>query len=201
MHPDDREAARLGAVAQDGHGELRPREPGLDQHRLAVGVEKRGHPAHQVGAVGAEVVHGDSLARPLARRLDEDGEGEGAPLGIGHRLRQAEGRGRDAADLEDLLGAALVEGQAEGQRVGGVVGNAVELADGGDVPLAVGAIEPLRDVEDEVGVRHAEPLGKGGVGLEADDGAEGAERVRDGVNGAGFVPLGVEVGLLEVGAE
>ena len=95
----------------------------------------------------------------------------------------------------------LCRQSAEGERVGGVVGDAEELADGRDVPLAVRAVEPLGDVEHEVGAGRAEPLGEGRVGLEADDFAEWWRAPLDGVDGAGLVPLGVEIGLLEVVAQ
>jgi hypothetical protein len=82
-----------------------------------------------------------------------------------------------------------------------VTGNAEELADGGDVPLAVRPVQSLGDVEDEVRLDEREPSGEAGVGLEPIDLAYGPERALHRIDGRGLVPLGVEIGLRKVVAE
>ena len=77
-------------------------------------------------------------------------------------------RGGDAVAREDLLRPRLVEAERERERVAARVGNAEELADRGDVRLAIRAVQAFGDVEDDVGARGAEPLGKVFVRLEAD---------------------------------
>jgi hypothetical protein len=114
---------------------------------------------------------------------------------------QDEGRGGDAAVAQDLFGAPLVQREAECQRVRGVIRDAEELADRRDVALAVGAIEPLRDVEDEVGADQREAGGEHLVGLEAVDLPHAAERALHRIDGGGLVPLGVEIRLRQIGAE
>ncbi len=99
------------------------------------------------------------------------------------------------------LARPLWRARLQRQRVRGVAGHAEELADGRDVRLAVGAVESFGDVEDEVGPEQREPRGEAGVGLEAVDLADRAERPLHRIDGGGLVPLGVEIWLMEVGAE
>jgi hypothetical protein len=94
-----------------------------------------------------------------------------------------------------------VEAERQGERVGRVVRDAVELADGRDVALTVGTVEPFGDVEDEVGACGGEPGGERLRGFQADDLAYRGERALDRVDGAGLVPLGVEIGLRKVGTK
>ena len=102
---------------------------------------------------------------------------------------------------QHLLRPPLVEAEREGERVGGVVRDAEELADGRDVPLAVRAVEPLGDVEHEVGSGSAELLREALVRLEEHDFSYGGERRGDCVDGALLVPLGIEIGLFQVVAQ
>ena len=60
-------------------------------------------------------------------------------------------RRREARKLAHLFRPTLVEAQRERERVAPAVRHAVELADRRDVRLAVHAVEPLGDVEDDVG--------------------------------------------------
>ena len=120
---------------------------------------------------------------------------------VGDAPRQPERGGRDAVPLEDLLGAGLVETEAQGQRVRRVTRHAEELADGRDVALAVGTEQPFRDVEHEIRAVVEQPLREILVGLEVDDLAQRAERSRDGRDRGRIIPLDVEVWLYEVGAE
>jgi hypothetical protein len=100
-----------------------------------------------------------------------------------------------------FLGAPLVEGETEGERVGGVARDAEELADGRDVSLAVRPVEALGDVEDEVRLNERQPRGEARVGLEAVDLAHGPQRALHRIDGGGLVPLGVEIGLGKIVAE
>ena len=102
---------------------------------------------------------------------------------------------------QDLLRPALVQAEREGERVGGVVRDAEELADGRDVSLAVGAVEPLGDVEHEVGPGGTELLREALVRLEKHHLSHGGERRGDRVDGALLIPLGIEIGLLQVVAQ
>jgi len=120
---------------------------------------------------------------------------------VGRAVGEDEGRRGHAVVRHDLLGAPLVEREAEGQRIGGVIRDAEELADGGDVALAVRAVEALGDVEDEVGTDQREPRGEALVGLEPEDLAHRPEGGLDRVDGGGLVPLGVEIGLSEIVAK
>ena len=152
-------------------------------------------------AILAEALHADALARALEAGFTKSGKGSVHLPRVGRAPGQDEGRRGHAVIREDLLGAPLVEREAEGQRVGGVVGDAEELADRGDVPLAVRAVEALGDVEDEVRPDQREPRGEAVVGLEPVDLADGAERALHRIDGGGLVPLGVEIGLREIVAE
>ena len=58
--------------------------------------------------------------------------------------------------------------------------------------------ESFGHVEDEVGPGFHEPPGKIGDGFKANDIAQWMKRPLDCVNGGWFVPLGVEIGLLEI---
>jgi hypothetical protein len=156
---------------------------------------------HELAPVVAERLDADPLPGPLERRLGEEREGEGDVPGILGVGDHHEGGGRDAALGQDLLGPPLMEAEGEGQRVGGVAGDTIELADGRDVTLAVHAVEPFGDVEDEVGAGGAELLGERLVVFEADHFAEGGEGGGHRIDGGGLIPFGVEVGLGEIGAE
>jgi len=100
--------------------------------------------------------------------------------------------------LEDLLGSALMEREAERERVRCMAGDSQELADGRDVRLAVGPIEAFRDVEHEVGPEQSEAGREAAVGLEPMDLADGAESALHRIDGGGLIPLGVQVWLRKV---
>ena len=121
--------------------------------------------------------------------------------GIVRRLGQHEGSRGHPAMGENLLGSGLVQCEAERERIRGVAGHAEELADCRNVRLAVRPVEPFGDVEDEVGPEQGQPRGEAGVGLETINLAHGAERPLHRIDGGGLVPLGVQVGLMEVGSE
>ena len=82
-----------------------------------------------------------------------------------------------------------------------MVGHAEELADGRNMGFAVHAVEAFGDIEDEVGTGRHQLPGEIGIRLEADHLADTGEGLLDSIDGLGFVPLGVEVGLREIGAE
>src|ERR1041385_6453970 len=63
------------------------------------------------------------------------------------------------------------------------------------------AIEPLGDVEHEIGLRVQQRAREVARGREADHLTHSLERGGDGLDGLGLVPLGVEIGLAEVGAK
>jgi hypothetical protein len=149
----------------------------------------------------AEALHAHALPGSLERRLGEERERERAVPRVVARLGEDERGRRHAALGEDLLGPPLVEGEGERERIRGVVRNAEELADRGDVAFTVRAVKPLGDVEDEIRPGGEELRGERLVRLEADHLAERRERALDGVDGAGLIPLGVEIGLREIGAE
>ncbi len=52
---------------------------------------------------------------------------------------------------EDLLGAAFVETEAEGQGIAAGVGNAEHVQHGRDLRFTAGAVEPFGNIEDQVG--------------------------------------------------
>ena len=201
VHADDRQTAGLVAVAEHRDGELGAGEIGLDEHRLGVGGEQLRDLLDELAPRLAEAPHADALARALEGRLHEQRERELDVPRVGRALGEDEGRRGHAVVRHHFLGAPLVEREAEGQRVGGVARDAEELADGRDVSLAVRAVEPLGDVEHEVGLDQREPRGEAGVGLEPVDLADGAERALHRIDGGGLVPLGVEIGLGKVVAE
>jgi hypothetical protein len=58
--------------------------------------------------------------------------------------------------------------------------------------------ESFGHIEDEVGSAFHEPPGKIGDGFQANDLAQWMKRPLDCVDGGRFVPLGVEIGLLEI---
>jgi hypothetical protein len=58
--------------------------------------------------------------------------------------------------------------------------------------------ESFGNVEDEVGPGFHEPPGEIGDGFQANHLAQWTKRPLDCVNGGWFVPLGVEIGLLEI---
>ena len=120
--------------------------------------------------------------------LTKRGNG-GAGLVLHHRER---GR-RDPVVGQRLLGARLVEAERQREGVAAAVRHAEELADRRHVRLAVHAVQPFRDVEDDVGALVAQPLGEVGVGLEPHDGAERRQRAGHGVDRRRRVPLGVHV--------
>ena len=184
--PDDGQAACLVAVADDGDGELAARA-GRSRRAPAAGRWRVSVPGarDELRPVRGRRSAPDALARPLEARLRRRA-GRAAPR-CGHRpamRAMMNGAVGTPCCEQDLLRAALVEAERERERVGGVVGNPVELADRRDVPLAVRAVEPLGDVEHEVGPGGAEPLGEALGGLEADHLADGGERRRDGVDRA-----------------
>src|SRR4029450_2106577 len=121
---------------------------------------------HELRAVLTEALRGHALARALEAGLHEEREGEVALPPARGAPRKQEGRGGAPAVGEAPLGPPLVERETEGQRVGRVTGDAEELADRGDVALAVRTVEALGDVEDEVGSDQREPRGKALVRLE-----------------------------------
>ena len=59
---------------------------------------------------------------------------------------------RHAVVREDLLGASLVQRERKCQRIAAGVRNVEELADRGHVGLAIHAAQPLRHVEDDIGI-------------------------------------------------
>src|SRR3954463_5808754 len=103
--------------------------------------------------------------------------------------------------LENLLGPALMEREAERERVRRMAGDSQELADRRDVRLAVGAIEAFRDVEHEVGPQQSQSGREAAVGLEPMDLAHGAESALHRIDRGGLVPLGVQVRLMEICSE
>ena len=107
VHADDWQAACLLAVAEHRDGELEAREPGLDEHRLLVGVEERLHLRHQLCPVVAEALDAHALARPLEARLREEREGERHVPGVVPGAGEDEGRRRHAVVEQDLLGRPL----------------------------------------------------------------------------------------------
>jgi hypothetical protein len=94
-----------------------------------------------------------------------------------------------------------VQGERQGEGIGGVIGDSQELADRRDVTLPVHPEQPLGDVEDEVGLRLHHPPGEVLVRLETDDLAHALEGGGDGLDGLGLVPFGVQIRLGEIGAE
>jgi hypothetical protein len=82
-----------------------------------------------------------------------------------------------------------------------VVRDAEELADGRDVPLAIGSVQALGDVEDEVGTGQCQARGEALIGLEPVHLAHRTERALHRIDGGGLVPLGVEIRLVELVAE
>src|SRR5260221_632509 len=133
----------------------------LEEHRLLVPLEQLEH--HRLErARGIDVVaDGDPLRRALVQRLGEERQARAIP-GEGVKLR---GRaheppvgGRNAARAEDLLGPRLVEAECQRERVAAGIRNAVELADGRDVRLAVRTAKSFGDVEDDVGAGLAKTL-------------------------------------------
>jgi hypothetical protein len=103
--------------------------------------------------------------------------------------------------LENLLGSALMEREAERERVRCMAGDSQELADGRDVRLAVGAIEAFRDVEHKVGPEQSEAGREAAVGLEPMDLADSTESALHRIDGGGLIPLGVKVRLMEICSE
>ena len=108
--------------------------------------------------------------------------------------RDGELRGRDAVVGEDLLGAALVQTDRQGEGIASRVGHAPELAEGRHVGLAVRTPEPFRHVEDDVGLRLPQPEREVLRRLEPGDVAGLRQRRLDRRDRDLVVPLGVEVG-------
>ena len=117
------------------------------------------------------------------------------------RAGQYEGRGGHSAMLEDLFAPRLMKSEAQRQRVRRMAGHAEELADCRNVRLAIRAVESFGDVEHEVGAEQGEPRRKAGVGLEAINLTDGAQRPLHRIYGGGLIPLGVQVWLRKVWSE
>ena len=94
-----------------------------------------------------------------------------------------------------------METERECERIAAGVGDVEEFTDRRDVAFAVHAVEPLGDVEDEVGACGAEFFREGLVGFEADHFAECRECRGHRIDRGGLIPFGVEVWLGEVGAK
>ena len=94
-----------------------------------------------------------------------------------------------------------MQGQRQRERIRGVIGNAEEFTDRGDMAFAVYPAQPLRLVEDKIGLGLEHSTREIGRGLEPDDFAQGGERVRDGIDRLRLVPLGVEIGLGKLGPQ
>ena len=79
------------------------------------------------------------------------GKGNGRESNSSADPEGPERRGGEALVLHEALGHRLVEGDAEGQRIGADERDAEHLEDGRDVRLAAPPAFPFRDVEDDVG--------------------------------------------------
>ena len=158
-HADDGQAACFVAISEDRDGEFGPGQIGLDEHGLGVGGEEIRHLTDELRAVLQTLRALTPLPQPSKAGFTKSGKGSrtaraSPDCGRGRRARWARRIG------EHLLGAALVSAEAERERIGGVIGDAEELADGRDVAFAVRAVEPLGDVEDEVGTGEREARGE-----------------------------------------
>ena len=138
----------------------------------------------------------DAHARALVERL-HDGRPHREPVQLLGSPDDREGCGGDPVMGEDLFRASLVEAQGEGQGIAARVGHRPELADGGHVGLADGAVQALGDVEDDVGARLLQPEGEIVRGFQADHVAGAGEGGLDAGDGLLVLPLRVTV--VEVG--
>ncbi len=86
-----------------------------------------------------------------------------------------------------------MERERERERVGARVGDAQVLANRRDERFATLAVQPLGQVEHEIGTVERQLLREELVGLEADDGAKCTERLRHRGDGGWVVPLGERV--------
>ena len=190
---DHRQDAGARAVPEDRAGELAAGQPPLDERRLAVAPPHQADGAAHLGPGPAERRLGDPLAGALVDRLHDHGQPrdpvEPSPSG-----RDGELRGRDAVVGEDLLGAALVQTDRQGEGIASRVGHAPELAEGRHVGLAVRPPEPFRHVEDDVGLRLPQPEREVLRRLQPRDLAGFRQRRLDRGDRDLVVPLGVEIG-------
>ena len=178
-----------------------PGQVRLDQDRLLVDIEEVTDHRNQLGPIGTEAPGGDALARPFEGRLGKERERQGHVPGIGAGIGDDERGGRYAMIRQHLLGPALMQGQAQGERIGGVVGNAEELTDRRDMSLPVHPVKTFSDIEDEIRAsRHHLPR-EIGVGLEPNDLAQAGERLFDRIDRFRLVPFRVEIRLGEIGAK
>src|SRR5438046_1065502 len=72
IHPDEREDARRGAVAEHAAGELGAGEEHLGDHRLGVGRQEVARLRDQLVTGADEVLLGDSLRRSFLDGLEEE---------------------------------------------------------------------------------------------------------------------------------
>ena len=189
---DRRQDAGARAVPEDRARELAAGQPPLDERRLPVPPPHQSDGAAHLGAGPAERCLGDPLAGALVDRLHDDGQ-PGDPVERLASGRDGELRGRDAVVGEDLLGAALVQTDRQGQGIASRVGHAPELAEGRHVGLAVRAPEPFGHVEDDVGLRLPKPEREVLRRLEPRDLAGLRQRRLDRRDRDLVVPLGVEI--------
>src|SRR5688500_18697068 len=210
VHSDEGKDARVVPVAEHCTGEFGAGQVFLDEHGLLVAIEEELDLRLQLVLRTTVVRFRYSLGRSFVDRLNKNwrlrtgdqglgtGAGRWSPFRPVPRSQSrvplaahdGERRRRDTVVGERLLGLRLVEAQRQRERVARGVGNAVELADRGDMGLAIHSEETFGDVEDDVGASIAEVLREVRVGFESDDIAEGSEGVRDGVDGLCAIPLG-----------
>ena len=111
-------------------------------------------------------------------------------------------RRQDVVLEQHLLAERLVERDRERRRVGAGVRDAEQLAQRGDLGLAVAAFDAFRDVEDQIDIGFREHARQVRRGLEVDDDvALARERVRDRDDRLRRIPLGFVVaglGALDV---
>src|SRR5262249_45000596 len=151
--------------------------------------------------VVADALARDALARALEGGLHEQRKREASGARVGNRAGEPERCGGDTVALENLLGAPLVETEPQRERIRSVIRHAEELADCGNVTLTARPEQSFGDVEYEVGPVVEQFGWEVLVGLETDHLADEVERTFYGVDRCRVVPLDVEVGLREVGAE
>jgi hypothetical protein len=116
------------------------------------------------------------------REQRKPGRGGDEQLEIARRRDECPVRSGNAARAENLLGACLVEAEREREGIAARVGDAVELADRGDVGFAIGSAQTLGNIEYDVGAGIAEPEGEVVGRFESDDFTVAGERIVDGIN-------------------
>src|SRR5207302_216187 len=124
VEPDHRQAVRLGAVSENRDRELRTREVRLDQHGLGVALGQEPDALRERPRAVAQVVAEHALAGSLGDGLHEHRKRQRQAVQVVRRLEARERGGGNAAERERLLGAALVQREREGERIGAGVGDA-----------------------------------------------------------------------------